>query len=226
MAGRHRRARHLATPAARRFARELILEYLRAVPRPLLARGRGRVPAARAAYVGFVNWIDSAGAGPRADAARLARRAVAAARLRRDVVVEWWADHAGPTPRPAARPGPPRAERGLVADLLRTAGRSATCRPSVRVAYERLAGRTCSAGWRSTRRRPPTRLQACRRAPRPRARLGAARLERRPGRRDRRRRPPAASRRGCGCWPRRPGTRRRPRRRTPGSCALWNRVRP
>ena len=111
-------------PAARRFARDLILEYL-----PLFggrywhagadeylapadyagypqleryARSRYGPRATGAdAYLGFINWID-----------RLVRRhgrtlrvwhdglsGGRAVRVRRDVVVEWWTDHAGPTPR-------------------------------------------------------------------------------------------------------------------------------
>ncbi len=98
----------------------------RAVRRPLLARGRGRVrrPAATSAAssTGSTRLVRRHGR-----TLRVWHDGLTGVRLRRDVVVEWWADHAGPEPAHAARPGPSRAERRLVADLLRTSARSASC---------------------------------------------------------------------------------------------------
>ncbi len=83
-------------PAARRFARELILEYLKLFPGRYWHAGADEF-AGPGDFIGFVNWID-----------RLVRRhgrtlrvwhdGLSGTRLRRDVVVEWWAEHAGPPP--------------------------------------------------------------------------------------------------------------------------------
>ena len=150
-------------PAARRFARDLILEYLDLFPGrywhagadeylfpgdyasyPQLQRyARARYgPRATGAdaYLGFVNWID-----------RLVRRrgrtlrvwhdglsGGRAVRLRRDVVVEWWADHSGPGPRALLAGG----HRILNAGWWPTyyvVGPLGAVRPSMQSAYESWA---------------------------------------------------------------------------------------
>jgi hexosaminidase len=115
----------VALAASRRFVRELITEYLPLFPgrywhggadeylgsaaayaaHPQLERHARERYGPRAngvdAYLGFINWID-----------RLVRRrgktlrvwhdglsGGSAVTVGRDVVVEWWADHAGPRPR-------------------------------------------------------------------------------------------------------------------------------
>jgi hexosaminidase len=84
-------------PAARLFARDLILEYLTLFGGRYWHAGADEF-AGPGDFIGFVNWID-----------RLVRRhgrtlrvwhdGLSGSRLRRDVVVEWWAEHAGPSPR-------------------------------------------------------------------------------------------------------------------------------
>ena len=61
--GSHRTALDITLPAARRFARDLILEYLELFRRPLLARGGRRVLASGCERAGglrptSINWID------------------------------------------------------------------------------------------------------------------------------------------------------------------------
>ena len=147
-------------PAARRFARDLILEYLPlfggrywhagadeylsetgydAYPQ-LRAWARGRYgPRANGAdaYLGFIDWID-----------RLVRRrgrtlrvwndglsGGSAVRLRRHVVVDWWGDHSGPSPRALVA----RGHRVLNAGWWPTyyvVGPLGSVRPSVKATYE------------------------------------------------------------------------------------------
>jgi hexosaminidase len=150
-------------PAARRFARELVLEYLDLFPGrwwhggadeyltpadyakyPQLqryARARyGRNANGPDAYLGFINWLD-----------RLVRRhgrtlrvwndGLAhgrAVKVRRDIVVEWWADHSGPGPRALLR----RGHRILNAGWWPTYyvnGSLGAIRPSMEAAYESWA---------------------------------------------------------------------------------------
>jgi hexosaminidase len=146
--------------AARRFARDLILEYL-----PLFggrywhagadeylapadyagfpqleryARSRYGPRATGAdAYLAFVNWIDRL-VRARGRTLRVWHDGLSggrAVRLRRDVVVEWWSDHAGPTPRALLASG----HRILNAGWFPTyyvVGPLGQARPSMRVAYE------------------------------------------------------------------------------------------
>ncbi len=148
-------------PAARRLARDLILEYLplfggrywhagadeylgsaaEYASFPQLQRYARAHYGPRAtgadAYLGFINWIDRL---VRAHGRTLrvwhdglsGGRAV---RVRRDVVVEWWTDHAGVTPRELLASG----HRILNAGWFPTyyvLGPIAEVRPSMRAAYE------------------------------------------------------------------------------------------
>ncbi len=147
-------------PAARRFARDLILEYLPIfggrywhagadeylapadyAGYPQLERYARAHYGPRAtgadAYLGFVNWIDRL---VRAQGRTLrvwhdglsGGRAV---RVRPDVVVEWWSDHAGPRPRELLAGG----HRILNAGWFPTyyvVGPLGQVRPSMRVAYD------------------------------------------------------------------------------------------
>ena len=211
----HRRARHLAAGRAPLLPRA-DPRVPRAVRRPLLARGRRRVPGRDGRGLHRLHQLDrSPRARPRADAARLARRAVRPAACG----ATSWSSGGPTTPGRAPRRLLAQGHRVLNAGWWPTyyvrAGRSAVQPVDARRLRD-VAGERCSAGWRSTRRRRRARSSACRRQPRPRAGLGAARLERRPDTRDRGRRSRAASRRGCACWRRRRGTRRRPRARYAG----------
>ena len=123
--GKRERTRlDVTLPAARRFARDLILEYIDLFPGrywhggadeyllpddyalyPQLERYARAHFGPRAngadAYLGFINWMDRL--------VRLRGRTLRvwndglsdgrAVRLRRDVVVDWWAGHTGPGPR-------------------------------------------------------------------------------------------------------------------------------
>jgi hexosaminidase len=161
-AGGVRRADKLdvTLPAARRFARDLILEYMRlfgghswhagadeylaptqydGFPQ-LQSDARARYGAAANgadAYLGFVNWIDALvrahGRGLRVWHDGLSGGS--AVRVRRDVVVDWWSPHAGPGPRQLLASG----HRILNAGWFPTyyvVGPLGSVRPSMRLAYE------------------------------------------------------------------------------------------
>src|SRR3954470_7253545 len=83
-------------PAARRFARDLILEYLKLFPGRYWHAGADEF-AGPGDFVGFVNWIDRL-VRARGRTLRVWHDGISGTRLRRDVVVEWWAEHAGPSP--------------------------------------------------------------------------------------------------------------------------------
>jgi hexosaminidase len=111
-------------PAARRFTRELILEYLDLFPGRYWHGGADEylLPADYAlyprlerytrahygagangadAYLGFVNWMDRL-VRSRGRTLRVWNDGLAdgrAVKLRSDVVVDWWAGHSGPSPR-------------------------------------------------------------------------------------------------------------------------------
>jgi hexosaminidase len=127
---RHPDKLDVTLPAARRLARDLVLEYLRLFPGrfwhagadeyltprdlpgfPQLERfARARYgPRANGsdAYLGFVDWIDRL-VRRRGRTLRVWHDGLAggrAVRLRRGVVVEWWSDHSGPSPRELLRGG-------------------------------------------------------------------------------------------------------------------------
>ncbi len=147
-------------PAARRFARDLILEYL-----PLFrgrywhagadeylapadyagypqlqryARSRYGPRATGAdAYLGFINWIDRL-VRARGRTLRVWHDGLSGGRVvhvKRDVVVEWWTDHAGPTPRRLLASGHRILNAGWYPTYY-VLGPIARIRPSVREAYE------------------------------------------------------------------------------------------
>jgi hexosaminidase len=117
-------------PAARRFARDLILEYIDLFPGrywhggadeyllpadyalyPQLERYAKAHYGPRAngadAYLGFINWMDRL-VRSRGRALRVWNDGLAdgrAVKLRRDIVVDWWAGHTGPGPRTLIRQG-------------------------------------------------------------------------------------------------------------------------
>lgn len=146
-------------PAARRFARELILEYLRLfrgrywhagadeylgeaayASYPQLERWaeRRHGPGANGpdAYLDFINWVDRMVRG-RGRVLRVWHDGLAggrAVRVRPRVVVDWWADHAGPGPRELLRSG----HRVLNAGWFPTyyvVGPAGAVRPSMEAAY-------------------------------------------------------------------------------------------
>jgi hexosaminidase len=146
---RHSDKLDITLPAARRFCRDLILEYLELFPGRYWHAGADEYLSAGEyasypqlaggadVYLGFVNWID-----------RLVRRrgrtlriwhdglsGGRAVRVNRDVVVEWWGDHAGPKPRELLA----RGHRILNAGWFPTyyvVGPLGQVRPSMRLAYQ------------------------------------------------------------------------------------------
>jgi hexosaminidase len=126
----------ITKPAARRFARELILEYLD------LFGGRDWHAGAdeyggTADIVGFVNWIARL-VRARGRTLRVWHDELTRPGLGRDVIVEWWADHTGPSPRELLARGHRILNAGwyptyyVVSPLGRV-------RPSMRAAYETWA---------------------------------------------------------------------------------------
>jgi hexosaminidase len=123
----------ITKPAARRFARDLIVEYLALFPGKYWHAGADEY-ASPGDFGAFVNWM-----------ARLVRShgrtlrvwhdGLDGVRLPRDVVVEWWADHAGPSPRTLLAQGHRVLNAGwwptyyVVSPL-------GLVRPSMRAAYE------------------------------------------------------------------------------------------
>jgi hexosaminidase len=99
----------ISKPAARRFARDLILEYLDLFPGRYWHAGADeylapgdyaaypQLKGGRAAYLRFVRWIDRL-VSARGRTLRVWHDGLAGARLPRHVIVEWWTDHAGPSP--------------------------------------------------------------------------------------------------------------------------------
>jgi hexosaminidase len=126
----------ISLPAARRFCRELILEYLDLFPGRYWHAGADEYRGAGGrAYIGFINWM-----------ARLVRAhgrtlrvwhdGLAAEGLRRDVVVEWWADHTGPSPRALLARGHRVLNAGWFPTYYLAGGPLSAVQPSVRAAYE------------------------------------------------------------------------------------------
>jgi hexosaminidase len=147
-------------PAARRLARDLILEYLPLFPGrwwhaggdeylfpvdydafPQLGRfARARYgPRANGAdaYLGFIDWIDGI-VRRRGRTLRVWHDGLAdgrAVRLRRGVVVEWWSDHTGPGPRELLRAGHPVLNAGWFPTYYVVGGPLGAVRPSMAVAW-------------------------------------------------------------------------------------------
>ena len=120
-------------PAARRFARDLILEYLQLFPGRYWHAGADEF-AGPGDFIGFVNWIDRL-VRARGRTLRVWHDGLSGTRLRRDVVVEWWAEHAGPSPSRLLAQG----HRVLNAGWWPTyydVGPLGQVRPSMKVAYD------------------------------------------------------------------------------------------
>jgi hexosaminidase len=120
-------------PAARRFARELILEYLQLFPGRYWHAGADEF-AGPGDFIGFVNWIDRL-VRARGRTLRVWHDGLSGTRLRRDVVVEWWAEHAGPSPSRLLAQG----HRVLNAGWWPTyydVGPLGQVKPSIKAAYE------------------------------------------------------------------------------------------
>jgi hexosaminidase len=86
----------ITDPAALRFARELILEYIELFPGRWWHAGADE-SLGPGDLVGFVNWIDEL-VRARGRTLRVWHDGIVREGLNRDVVVEWWADHTGPSP--------------------------------------------------------------------------------------------------------------------------------
>ena len=120
-------------PAARRFARDLILEYLELFPGRYWHAGADEF-AGPGDFVGFVNWIDRL-VRARGRTLRIWHDGLTGTRLRRDVVVEWWAEHRGPSPAELLAEG----HRVLNAGWWPTyyvVGPGGRVKPSMKAAYE------------------------------------------------------------------------------------------
>jgi hexosaminidase len=119
-------------PAARRFARDLIVEYLALFGGRYWHAGADEYASA-GDFGAFVNWIARL-VRSRGRTLRVWHDGLDGARLPRDVVVEWWAEHAGPSPRELLAQGHRVLNAGwwptyyVVSPLGRV-------RPSMRVAY-------------------------------------------------------------------------------------------
>jgi hexosaminidase len=150
-------------PAARRFARELILEYLDLFPGrywhggadeyllgddyslyPQLQRYARARHGPRAngadAYLDFVNWMDRL-VRARGRTLRVWNDGLAdgrAVRVRRDVVVDWWAGHTGPGPRALVARGH-RVLNGGWWPTYYVVGALGDVHASMRIAYEAWA---------------------------------------------------------------------------------------
>ena len=132
----HRRARHLAARGAPLLPRA-DPRVPRALPRALLARRRRRVPGRDGrGFVDFINWIDRL-VRARGRTLRVWHDGLSGNSLRRDVVVEWWADHAGPTPGRLLAQGHRVLNAGWWPTYYVAGGPFGKVHPSPRIAYER-----------------------------------------------------------------------------------------
>jgi hexosaminidase len=126
----------ISLPAARRFCRELILEYLDLFPGRYWHAGADEYGGATpAAYIDFINWLDRL-VRAHGRTLRIWHDGLSGDRLRRDVVVEWWADHAGPTPRQLLAQGHRVLNAGWWPTYYVAGGPLGKVHPSPRVAYE------------------------------------------------------------------------------------------
>jgi hexosaminidase len=126
----------ISLPAARRFCRELILEYLDLFDGRYWHAGADEYQGATgAAYADFINWIDRLVRG-HGRTLRIWHDGLSGGRLNRDVVVEWWTDHAGPTPRELLRQGHRVLNAGWWPTYYVAGGPLSEVHPSPKVAYE------------------------------------------------------------------------------------------
>jgi hexosaminidase len=126
----------ISLPAARRFCRELILEYLDLFPGRYWHAGADEYQGATGAeYVDFINWIDRL-VRSRGRTLRIWHDGLSGGRLNRDVIVEWWADHAGPSPKRLLRQGHRVLNAGWWPTYYVAGGPLSEVHPSPRVAYE------------------------------------------------------------------------------------------
>jgi hexosaminidase len=127
----------ISLPAARRFCRELILEYLDLFPGRYWHAGADEYGSgSEDAYIDFINWLDRL-VRSHGRTLRVWHDGLSGDRLRRDVVVEWWADHAGPTPRQLLGQGHRVLNAGWWPTYYVAGGPFGKAHPSPRVAYER-----------------------------------------------------------------------------------------
>jgi hexosaminidase len=127
----------ISLPAARRFCRELILEYLELFPGRYWHAGADEYQGAKgAAYVAFINWIDRV-VRAHGRTLRIWHDGLSGSSLRRDVVVEWWADQAGPTPSRLLAQGHRVLNAGWWPTYYVAGGPLGKVHPSPRIAYER-----------------------------------------------------------------------------------------
>ena len=123
----------ITDPAARPFARDLILEYLDLFGGRWWHAGADEY-GGPGDFGAFVNWIDSL-VRAHGRTLRVWHDGLTGVRLRPSVVVEWWADHAGPGPGTLLAQGHRVLNAGwwptyyVVSPLGRV-------RPSMRAAYE------------------------------------------------------------------------------------------
>lgn len=120
-------------PAARAFARDLILEYMKLFGGRWWHAGADEFTGP-GDFIGFVNWIDRL-VRAHGRTLRIWHDGLTRPGLRRDVVVEWWAEHAGPSPRQLLAAG----HRILNAGWWPTyydVGPLGQVRPSMKAAYE------------------------------------------------------------------------------------------
>jgi hexosaminidase len=126
----------ISLPAARRFCRELILEYLDLFGGRYWHAGADEYQGATGeAYVDFINWIDRL-VRARGRTLRIWHDGLSGGRLNRDVIVEWWADHAGPTPKRLLRQGHRVLNAGWWPTYYVAGGPLSEVHPSPKVAYE------------------------------------------------------------------------------------------
>ena len=206
----------ISLPAARRFCRELILEYLDLFGGRYWHAGADEYQGATGeAYVDFINWIDRL-VRARGRTLRIWHDGLSGDRLNRDVIVEWWADHAGPSPKRLLLQGHRVLNAGWWPTYYVAGGPLSAVHPSVKVAYETwqvnlFGGLAINS---PTPANPLQRVSAAAAA----CWARAARLERRPVHRNARR-DRARNRAAAAVLARRPGTRARRRAATTGSCA-------
>jgi hexosaminidase len=120
-------------PAARGFARDLILEYLDLFGGRWWHAGADEF-SGPGDFVGFVNWIDGLVRG-KGRTLRVWHDGLKGPGLRRDVVVEWWAEHAGPSPAELLAGGHRILNAGWWPTYYVNSPLGAV-RPSMRAAYE------------------------------------------------------------------------------------------